>query len=242
MDLNKFNHPPVTGEPWDLWTDNCRSPGLNMGIDEALLQHAPDRNRPLLRFYGWDRPSVSIGYIQRCDAAPATGYTVVRRPTGGGVVFHDCDLTYTVVIPPGHWLTSTVREESYGWVNEALRVGLARENIDATLTGESIARGVSRERMVCFRHPTRYDLMLSDRKISGAAQRRRYGGILHQGSLQFAADLPVPRDRLELAVCAGFCQVLGACFETFNPDTGLLRAADRLAAERYESDAWNRRR
>ena len=58
-------------------------------------------------FYGWDRKSASIGYIQKFSAVEDQSYTVVRRPTGGGVVFHDVDLTYTVAVPKGHYIEKT---------------------------------------------------------------------------------------------------------------------------------------
>ena len=101
-------------EPWDVWIDGAHDPALNMAADEALLLSAPWRGRPLLRFYEWDRPAVSIGYVQTIAAAPE-GYAAVRRPTGGGVVYHDFDFTYTVMFPAGHWLCDVDRVASYDW-------------------------------------------------------------------------------------------------------------------------------
>ena len=73
-------------ELWDFWQDGQHSPAFNMAADEVLLETACSRGRPLLRFYEWDRKAVSLGYVQSLSAAPA-GYAVVRRPTGGGVVY-----------------------------------------------------------------------------------------------------------------------------------------------------------
>ena len=111
------------GEAWDLWLDGPHPPAFNMAADEALLLGAPDRRRPLLRLYAWDRPAVSIGYIQRLDAAPP-GFAVVRRPTGGGVVYHDHDVTYTAVFPPDHPLNQLDRLKSYDDLNRAVQNGL----------------------------------------------------------------------------------------------------------------------
>ena len=85
-------------EPWDFWIDGAHDPAFNMAADEALMLSAPLRGRPLLRFYEWDRPAVSIGYVQTIAAAPE-GYAAVRRPTGGGVVYHDYDFTYETIMP-----------------------------------------------------------------------------------------------------------------------------------------------
>ena len=98
-------------ESWLFWNDTPHSPAWNMAADEALLQNAPATGTPLLRCYAWDRPAVSIGYVQRLDAAPE-GFAAVRRPTGGGIVYHDYDFTFSVAFPMGHWLTGLDRTQS----------------------------------------------------------------------------------------------------------------------------------
>ena len=90
---------------------------MNMAVDEVLLLQVADM--PVLRLYDWDRPAVSIGYFQHFAAAPENGRSVVRRPTGGGIVFHEHDLTFTLVIPKGHPITALSRTESYRLVNGA---------------------------------------------------------------------------------------------------------------------------
>ena len=102
-------------EKWHLWRDGDRPPPLNMAVDELLLERAKIlQGRVLLRIYGWDRPSISIGYSQKYSAVSAeTGYSIIRRPTGGGIVYHDKDLTYTVVVPALHPIESLDRVESY---------------------------------------------------------------------------------------------------------------------------------
>lgn len=232
---------PRTREPWDVWEDGAHEPALNMAVDEALLLTAARRGRPLLRFYGWDRPAVSLGYVQRYDAAPP-GYAVVRRPTGGGVVFHDHDLTYTVVVPGGHWLAGLQRLESYHRVNGGVLAGLAHCGLSASLAAAEIPPHVDRQTMVCFRNPTRYDVLLGSRKVAGSAQRRTREGLLHQGSLHFGGPLPVPRAELLRALRRGFSEALGAELVPYVPDAALLSLAERLAAEKYGTEAWNRRR
>ena len=83
---------------WYLYIDTAHDPFYNMAMDEVLLHSAKGLGAPLIRMYDWDCPSVSIGYVQHYDAAPNDKYTVVRRPTGGGVVYHDNDLTYTAIV------------------------------------------------------------------------------------------------------------------------------------------------
>ena len=78
--------------------DTPRSAAMNMAIDEALLECA---KIPSIRFYRWTSPALSFGYFGKfVDVATyATQRDVVRRWTGGGIVFHGDDLTYSVIIP-----------------------------------------------------------------------------------------------------------------------------------------------
>jgi lipoate-protein ligase A len=212
-----------------------------MAADEALLETAAARGRPLLRLYGWETAAVTIGYPQPHAAAPA-GWIAIRRPTGGGVVYHDHDVTYTVVVPAGHWLTGTDRLQSYAFINRAVLAGLERLAIAGSLAREDIPGHIDRRTMVCFTTPTRYDILAGDRKLAGSAQRRTRHGILHQGSIHFGGPAPLPREEIRAAVVDGFRRAAGARFEPFTPGPELLALAARLEAERYGTDAWNRRK
>ncbi|MBN2449926.1 MAG: lipoate--protein ligase family protein [Lentisphaeria bacterium] len=233
--------PSPAAETWDLWQDGAHRPERNMALDEALLLTARQRGRPLLRYYGWDRRAVSIGYVQHYDAAPA-GYAVVRRPTGGGVVYHDHDFTYTVVLPAGHWLTGVDRVRSYGAINGAVQAGLERCRLEVRLATCEIPHGVDRLRMVCFQNPTRYDVLLAGRKVAGSAQRRTPDGILHQGSVHFGGPLPVAPARLAEALSASFREIMGLNLVPWTPAAGFLALAADLETRKYATDAWNRRR
>src|SRR6266566_6465855 len=78
--------------------DSADSAALNMAIDEALLEGA---TVPSIRFYRWHSPALSFGYFGRFAhvACYAGDRDLVRRWTGGGIVFHGDDLTYSIVIP-----------------------------------------------------------------------------------------------------------------------------------------------
>ena len=225
-------------EQWLLWRDGAHSPAFNMAADSVMLERAPQCGLPLLRFYCWDRPAVSIGYVQRYDAAPA-GYAVVRRPTGGGVVYHDCDFTYTIAFPPGHWLNGLDRNASYDWLNRTLQNALARVGINADLSQQQIPHEVDRAKMVCFTNPTRYDLLLNGRKIAGSAQRRTAKGVLHQGSLNFGMPLPVNRDALIDAFLEAAREVMHANTTHFEPNDNFLAAIECCAQTKYDTAEWN---
>src|SRR5213595_1536338 len=82
-----------------IYHDNSpHSAAMNMAIDEALLEHA---TVPSIRFYRWHSPALSFGYFGKFAhvACYAGQRDLVRRWTGGGIVFHGDDLTYSIVIP-----------------------------------------------------------------------------------------------------------------------------------------------
>ncbi|HUB66096.1 MAG TPA: biotin/lipoate A/B protein ligase family protein [Candidatus Methylacidiphilales bacterium] len=200
-----------------------------MAIDEALLREV---TTPVLRLYQWNVPATSLGYFQATALAPE-GRPFVRRYTGGGLVDHAHDVTYTIVLPRAHpWLELPV-PESYGLIHRGVQATLAAHGIASDLTpvahvGESDA---------CFQKPVRFDLLSTGRKISGAAQRRSREGLLHQGSIL----LPDP------ARNAGLREIFAQAFsdrlnlvlepsELTSPETA--RAAV-LEQERYATKAWN---
>ena len=103
-----------------------RSAAINMAIDEALLETA---KIPSIRFYRWNSPALSFGYFGRfADVAPyAAERDLVRRWTGGGIVFHGNDLTYSIIIPAQDAVFAQSSAFIYAAIHSALRDAL---NID----------------------------------------------------------------------------------------------------------------
>jgi lipoate-protein ligase A len=176
-----------------------RSAPLNMAVDETLLQIAAC---PILRFYCWRGPALSFGYFGSYTdvAAQRDDREIVRRWTGGGVVPHGDDLTYSVIIPAKHPFFARSSLVIYSDLHEAIRGALLTNGIDATLAS-SASRKVSEN---CFANPVRADVISEGRKIAGAAHRRSRAGLLHQGSIQ-SPNLPHRfNDDLARTLCARF--------------------------------------
>jgi len=230
-------------ETWDLWLDSEHSPAMNMAIDEALMLSASQRKRPLLRLYGWDREAVSIGYVQKIARAPQERGEIVRRPTGGGVVFHEHHFTYTVVMPNEHWVVKDTQPvESYSWLNRAVQAGLKQLRFDSELASEDIPKTVDRSSMVCFVTPTKYDLLAEDKKVAGSAQRRAREGMLHQGSIEMEGVEHFTAERLRQCLPDGFAEILNCQYEEFQASKDLLLQASRLVEEKYGTEEWNAKR
>jgi lipoate-protein ligase A len=229
----------MSKEKWLCWMDSTHDPYFNMAMDEVLLSDSGALNgKVLVRIYRWDRPSVSFGSAQLCPVELQSNYTLVRRPTGGGVVYHDVDLTYTVVVPPGHSIMQLDRMASYRVFHEALLDKMTENGVAAEL--ESVgSEHVDRATMQCFVSPSKFDLVApSGSKYAGAAQRRTRCGILHQGSIKLEAANG-SWDQL----CAELLESLQAKFdiefEDYQPAAAVIETAERLAQSKYSTEKWN---
>ena len=227
-------------ETWLLWKDILRSPYMNMAADELLLKEALAGGKVILRFYGWDRDSVSFGYSQSPDALPerARGFAFVRRPTGGGIVFHDDDLTYTLAVPPCHAICKLDRMESYRVVHEAVMDAVHKLGTDAVLAAADMGDH-TKATLQCFVSPSMHDILGKNGKLAGAAQRRGHSGILHQGSISNEAAHGRSRDEFIDSVADAFVIHFDIGYEPFAPSREFLEKAEELASRKYASEEWN---
>jgi lipoate-protein ligase A len=200
---------------WRCVVDAPKDAFTNMALDEAMLLHCIEgKSPPTLRFYQWERPCISFGYAVDAEAelnlplCREHRVPVVRRITGGGVVFHKCDITYAVVFPddfaggkrqgPGKKLSVL---DSYRLINRPLAEGFKQLGVVTSLLDRK-AGGSSRSQQqqnVCFSNPTIYDILHDGRKLAGSAQRRKKGWVLHHGSILYSSDF------------VKMCPLVGAC-------------------------------
>lgn len=225
-------------ETWFLLETGAHSAAWNMALDEALLGAAPRLGRPVLRFYGWTEAAATFGYSQRyAEVERVTPLRpLVRRPTGGGLVPHDRDWTYTLVFPPGHpWYELRARESyrrMHDWLHRAFgRVGLSTRLAPGAIPGAG----------QCFVGAEEFDVLWREAKIAGAAQRRAITGLLIQGSVQPPAEAPARGD-WEQAVGEIARSDWVVTWEPYAPPPDLLDQTEFLAREKYGCDRHNRKR
>lgn len=157
---------------------------MNMAIDQAILESALTA---VLRVFHWDVPSISIGYSHDFRALEPSlpAWPAVRRWTGGGVVWHDNDSTYSLIVPASDPWSQTRPVESYRQIHRSLAAILNDAGHGPChLTGEEDRK----EGSLCFEAPALYDITRQGIKIAGAGQRRTRHGLLHQGSLKQILD------------------------------------------------------
>ena len=238
---------------------------FNMGLDEAILESvAAGSCPPTLRFYGWTPSAISLGYFQGIheevdtQACREKGVDIVRRITGGGAVFHDTEVTYSIVIPEGHRLAPDSITDSYAILCAGIVEGLAILGVGSEFVPIN-------------------DIVSAGRKISGNAQTRKKGCLLQHGTILLDVDeekmfslLMVPKEKAKgkliedvkarvgslsaiLGRPVGFTETASALEEGFVSALGLdpvreepkeeeLALAHRLAEEKFSRSWWVHKR
>jgi lipoyl(octanoyl) transferase len=198
----------------------------NMAIDEALLLTSSSAT---LRCYGWRGEAVSFGYFNKWESIARLylDRPYVRRWTGGGIVEHGKDFTYSLVIPIGLGKCGTT--ELYEFVHLAIaralsELGYVVEIIQTPDRGETAG---------CFERAVAFDLKVDGKKIAGAAVRRNQQGILLQGSIQ--------RVTIPLSFGTMLSETLADRVLPLPISLRPTKLAARLVAEKYGAEAWNHR-
>lgn len=179
----------------------------NMAVDEALLQSAAD-GVATLRFYSWDRPTLSLGYFQKYDDRlehdASRDCPLVRRSTGGGAILHDRELTYSFAAPLQS--RDVFRAEAlYRIFHCSLIEVLEHWKVSASLCANRVKISIQDEPFLCFNRRSDGDVLVCGSKIAGSAQRRRRNVVLQHGSVLLgvsprAPELPGLREIAEREV------------------------------------------
>jgi len=230
----------------------------NMARDEHLL-YADDVRPAALRIYGWEPPTISLGYFQRyADTLrlppEVRALPVVRRPTGGGAILHDREVTYCLVVDESIDAGRLSPIALYRLVHGCWRDALLREGYSCELAPPELPLPTPRTGpFFCFQKPGQTDLIVGNDKLLGSAQRRIPGRVLQHGSLLLGrrfdahpgADLGGVPEEIADRITAAFVAALAALLK-LEPGIGewtperLVDVARRR--EVYASTDWLQRR
>jgi len=208
---------------------------MQMALDEALLRSV---SKPTLRVYHWSNPWVTFGYFQEIRKVHARfpDIPAVRRWTGGGMVQHGEDLTFSLILPNG----AKLAEESPTALYHVLH-GMLADQIRSTLPvsvelagSEDMRRGEA-----CFQAPVHDDLLINEAKVLGGALRRSGGGVLYQGSLQIKE---VPGWNPVGSEASFLANALSENHNLVKMSSSLLKEAKELVSARYGTEFWNQRK
>lgn len=231
----------------------------NMAMDFLLLRRYPAPAAPRFRHYEWRRPAFTFGFSQKINFVRANlpageNSDLCRRPTGGGIVDHRHDWTYSLVLPRGHALYDERAAQSYRVVHECLAAALTArgqpaavkrecepvERVDPnSLSGEASCGQAAPPSGVCFQRAELYDVVnpATGVKIAGAAQKRNKHGLLFQGSVEKSAVGPVDWEDFSARFVAALARVLRVePQETPWPDLHEDEVAGLI--EQYSAPEW----
>lgn len=234
-----------------------------MALDETVLD-ASTEEALVLRFYEWpggprepERPhGATFGFMQRYEEATESlrsrrlpiAFPLVRRPTAGGLVVHDRDVTFSLIFP---WSRLASPALVYKDLHRGIHLGLKAQGIPSRLWSPGSAAllevspgpagpGAARP-ADCFTGPSPMDLVHEDgRKLLGGALRRKRGVGLYQGSMR-PEGLNASAERLRKAILDGISLEWSATLMPKELDEPTQSAAETLRSERYVTDDWNRR-
>src|SRR6202142_188972 len=206
---------------------------FNMALDEALLESVSQIGKPVLRFSGWTEPAATFGYFQKfSDIERATLLRpLIHRPTGGGIVPHDADWTYSFVVPPNHEWHLLAAIESYRRIHEWIQSAFAKLKVETDLAKAEGGRRKAEIPGACFVGYEKSDVLWHGKKIAGAAQRRNKSGLLIQGSVQ--PPLPLARAAWQQAMCDVRQIASGTEWSDFEPAGPLRQRANELVRQKY---------
>lgn len=212
---------------------------MQMALDEVLLRSVC---RPKLRIYRWEAPCVSFGYFQKAVEVRQShpNIPLVRRWTGGGMVLHGNDLTFSLLVPRGHPAAilspASFYRELHILIAEGLNTALDTSDPSSLSAIRLAGEGDLLSGPSCFIAPAANDLLMSGRKILGGAQRRSEGALLYQGSIQGIGH----QDEVVLSQNLSRSLSGVVSLEDLRP-SDVLKAVD-LTKARYASEAWTQRR
>jgi lipoate-protein ligase A len=250
---------------WRLLLTGHKDAATNMSIDESIMVFVGQGQiPPTIRLYGWLPPAVSIGYFQglkeEVDLAMCEKYGIdyIRRITGGGAVFHEHEVTYSLSIPENSLLIPSNVLESYKVICQGIVEGLAQLDVKSKFAPLN-------------------DIIVDGKKISGSAQTRRNRTILQHGTVLLDTDvdkmfsiLKVPSEKIKdklisdvkqrvtslnsalerkvefndvcKALAKGFEKALEIELEEGELTSSEIALAEDIKMDRYSSSEWNHRR
>jgi len=176
------------------------SGAMNMAIDEVLLTNLSQHDKqPYLRFYKWRPATLSFGYNQKIEklvdvaAVRALGLDIVRRMSGGKMVFHNDEYTFCVGFP-SEVIEARIGKgktflEMFTLAVSPLLAGLERIGVPARFADSREMRHSSNG-IHCYATAAGHSIYAGNRKLIGAAGVFRNNNLVIHGSIPISAGFP----------------------------------------------------
>lgn len=194
--MESIINPATQSKTWRLILSGHQDAYTNMALDETLLEgYLRYKALPTLRIYGWDPSAISLGYFQdpvinlHIDECARQQVSFVRRLTGGGVLIHDNDLSYSVICSAedlgcGRSVTESFKktcsflQRAYSVFGLAARFACEEDRVHMRRSSPS-----EMQPDFCLASNEKYDLVINGKKLGGNAQKRKKHALLQHGSI-----------------------------------------------------------
>ncbi|OGC07250.1 hypothetical protein A2230_09300 [candidate division WOR-1 bacterium RIFOXYA2_FULL_36_21] len=180
---------------FSLFIDKNKSGSFHMQRDLSLFQKCEAKDDLyVICIYSFYPPCISLGYSQKeekeidMQKAKSLGWEVVKRPTGGGIVFHNtAEITYSLIMPAENPILPKGLISSYLFISEAVVIALKSIGIKADIKQQTPdhRQQITNRRQpgLCFSYPAEHEIVVEGKKVVGSAQKRGKNAILQQGSI-----------------------------------------------------------
>jgi lipoate-protein ligase A len=174
-----------------------------------------------VRFYSFEKKAATYGYFVdpkkyfKPDLEPDF-LQIARRPTGGGIIFHSYDLSFSLIIPSSHPLFFLQTLEAYAFVNSLIINALRKFNLQPYSLHQSVPNVKDGVESFCMASPAKFDVMKGDKKVAGGAQRKTKFAFLHQGTIlltspreDFLQKVLIAKERIPTQIVQNSFPLLG---------------------------------
>ncbi|MFV0562795.1 lipoate--protein ligase family protein [Malaciobacter mytili] len=174
----------IKNKKFRLIVSNKQNTKVNMSIDKALASCFKENDLPILRLYTWEN-SFTVGLSQKCEDYKEfiNEYknNCAKRITGGGVLFHGHDLSYSLVLPSNDFEGLSVKQ-SYERICQFLLTFYKNLGLEASFAKDLPSVQLSKHEFCQIGYEA-YDILVNGTKIGGNAQKRAKKMIFQHGSI-----------------------------------------------------------
>ena len=188
-----------------LLLSNTQNARVNMATDEALVKSFQENDMPILRLYSWEK-SFTIGVSQNFSSYShliKQRNDYAKRITGGGVLFHGHDVSYSLILPVSYMNDLNVKQ-SYEKICTFLLEFYRSLGLNAMYAKDDEKIHLSKSEF-CQVGFEAYDILVNGIKIGGNAQRRTKKVIFQHGSIPIKNVSDEILDNINTKKEIGFC-------------------------------------
>jgi lipoate-protein ligase A len=250
---------------WRFLDSGTKTAQCNMAIDEALLNNFKEGDMPIIRLYGWEY-SLSFGRYSTVSKSlnmhkiQSENISCVRRISGGGILHHGGDLSYTLIIPRDR-LKGTGVKESYHHLCAFLILLYKKMGLTANFSCDLQLEEIRSD--ICLAGREAYDIVIQEKKMGGNAQRYTRHALFQHGSIPmrindrfveslFLVDAGIDKmatleqfgisisyEELAQLVREAFCETFDVTLVADSLSEGEEHHSKLLQAEKYSQTSWN---